>query len=467
MMDIPHWTYQHNRQIALGAAEALPAEPTGAQVFDLRTGHDDQRGEIYDSLLMLATGADLAYSLYFWNRTNDGGWVLHSSDTLAAGVPATVVFPYEGAKICVLKTAITAANVELYVTPKQVGLAPVPDITPVSFYAEHIEDTPAYAGDTGVGLVSVKNSELAQTEPWTTPDGDYTFVMSDPNGALWVDPVANIDNYTAVRTLAGAAADSEPPLAASFVSLGTPANSFVSLSYSITSVANSPTAVTFRTWRNLNGTIDKIDEFTVQATELPFTATRQSVLSSGSVYVTATFTGGTVPTVTGTINGRLISPGSIGVSRSDFKFDTSRRVEVRPAGYDATPDAQKVYDVAPFYTNSVIDVIANATNVPAGPTYYPAATGLDMLNYTDVSFELNGASGITTLTFEASNDSAFTTPQDVSKAGYDLKNNALGTASWTDPQTIVDFDNLNTRYIRVKVIGDGSNTLKITARRKS
>jgi hypothetical protein len=90
-----------------------------------------------------------------------------------------------------------------------------------------------------------------------------------------------------------------------------------------------------------------------------------------------------------------------------------------------------------------------------------------MNNYRDLSLEMT-LSANAVVTIEAANDFAFAVPKDITKSGSDLITNSNGFTSFTAQSALLDFDNLNVTYVRVKlVISNPVNSAVIVARRKA
>jgi len=137
--------------------------------------------------------------------------------------------------------------------------------------------------------------------------------------------------------------------------------------------------------------------------------------------------------------------------------------ETQVAGYDATLDAVKTFETAPLNYYFVTEALVNATNQAVATYYY--STNVD--NYKDISFEVEVSANVI-VTIEASNVVAFTTPKDITKAGCELISGAAGFVSLTNGNYVLDFDDVNISYLRVKaVIGNAVNSLKIVCRKKA
>jgi len=73
------------------------------------------------------------------------------------------------------------------------------------------------------------------------------------------------------------------------------------------------------------------------------------------------------------------------------------------------------------------------------------------------------------MTVEATSDDAGSPDWlDITKAGYALSLNSTGNANFVDTSDILDFDNLNSSLVRVKIVAtDATNGIQIHARQKA
>ena len=113
--------------------------------------------------------------------------------------------------------------------------------------------------------------------------------------------------------------------------------------------------------------------------------------------------------------------------------------------------------------------LVNTDNIAAATYYYPSSSGQTMDHYKDLSLEFVVSGGVT-LTVEGMTDDDDVSGDwiDITKAGYNLKDNSVGNASFVDVSGLLDFDNVNVRKYRVKVVtSDGSNHVQVHARRKA
>jgi hypothetical protein len=144
--------------------------------------------------------------------------------------------------------------------------------------------------------------------------------------------------------------------------------------------------------------------------------------------------------------------------------------------YDLSTDTTKVINQSPDRSSYVQDSLVDTTNVGAGTVYYPAATGMSMDGFKDMSLTgkiIEGDAVTDTISVEGTNDEDTTNADWVAIYGYDSKANAMSnlvtTGGVAGTYTFAwDFDNLNYTYYRVKlVVADSTNTVIIKMRRKS
>lgn len=137
--------------------------------------------------------------------------------------------------------------------------------------------------------------------------------------------------------------------------------------------------------------------------------------------------------------------------------------EAQVAGYDAALDAVRTFETAPLNYYFVTETLVNATNQAVATYYY--STNVD--NYKDISFEIEVSANVL-VTVEASNAVAFTVPKDITKAGNELVSGASGFVNLTNGNYVLDFDDINISYLRIKaVIGNATNSLKVVCRKKA
>jgi hypothetical protein len=161
--------------------------------------------------------------------------------------------------------------------------------------------------------------------------------------------------------------------------------------------------------------------------------------------------------------------------------DLYRRLWVVIAGYDSGSNANRVFEVSPLNLQVLEESLLDTTNhaVSAGISY-PSDDGLVMMGYRDFSITgkfICGADNTVTLTIEGTND------EDATPANRDW---IVLYAYRTDTNTVInsiacaasstatfgwDFDNLNYRYVRARLVitntGALSNTIILKIRRKA
>jgi len=146
---------------------------------------------------------------------------------------------------------------------------------------------------------------------------------------------------------------------------------------------------------------------------------------------------------------------------------------------DVTLDAQKTVTQNPLNQQIVEESIADTTNV-ADNTYYPASTGMSLDGYKDFSLNgqlIDGAGETTSLTVETTNDEDTTNGRWVRAygvlttdiGGTLLLDTAAAIVSATNQTTDYswEFDNINARYIRLKIDATAAtNTVIIKSRKR-
>jgi hypothetical protein len=162
------------------------------------------------------------------------------------------------------------------------------------------------------------------------------------------------------------------------------------------------------------------------------------------------------------------------------------------AGYTWATDSNRIEEVDPLNEQPVIDELVNLQAVAADPgvTYAPSADGILMFGYKDFSLQLYLLGGIgaaatdrtVTLTVQASDDvevpAATRIWVDITAAGYNLRTNALGAASFTATggvtatSEIVDWDELDCKRVRIRYDWDAdpsvtNGIIVVRARRKA
>lgn len=120
--------------------------------------------------------------------------------------------------------------------------------------------------------------------------------------------------------------------------------------------------------------------------------------------------------------------------------------------------------------NAFINV--DTTNVGAGPTYYPGATGITMDNWKNLSFSgkmIEGDAEANVVTIQVTDDEDTANADWQTVYFFDNISNtwvANYTCNATTTQMAASLDGLNFRYVRVKFVGGASatNTLILKAR---
>ena len=154
------------------------------------------------------------------------------------------------------------------------------------------------------------------------------------------------------------------------------------------------------------------------------------------------------------------------------------------ASYNWLTRSLRAEEINPTSQQYSEQCLAAALSLAAGTTYYPSANGMSMGGFKDLGTEFvlatTGAGDSIVLTLEATNDT--TVPpaagswQDVTLAGYDLMTGAMAAPPFTAAGAastvygIVDWDNLNCRLFRVKIVvvkALNNSTLTIWTRQKA
>lgn len=152
---------------------------------------------------------------------------------------------------------------------------------------------------------------------------------------------------------------------------------------------------------------------------------------------------------------------------------TTGSLLVETDGFDDTSDSIKVLEQSPDRNASVVNSLLDTTNIAATTNYYPAATGMSMDGYKDLSLtgKFVDADGTMTLTIEVTNDEDTTNGDWIQIYGFDIKNNIMANSWAVTNNTLtfaILFDNLNYSYFRIKMVNDGAtNTGIIKIKRKS
>lgn len=217
---------------------------------------------------------------------------------------------------------------------------------------------------------------------------------------------------------------------------------------------------------------------TITLTGLPFTLTTGAQIvyirvRNSSTNLTVVYVNGASGYAFGHSSG-VVTAYKDGVAASIFTTNDMYEVGLNgpSKSYDSTLDITKVVNQSPDRLAYVADSLLDTTNIAAATNYYPSATGASMDGYgfLSSSFKFIDADGTMTLSFEFTNDEDTTNADWIQGYGYDVKNNVVAN-SWTVTNGtltgLVDFDNLNYSYFRVKMVNDGAtNTGIIKIRRK-
>jgi len=148
--------------------------------------------------------------------------------------------------------------------------------------------------------------------------------------------------------------------------------------------------------------------------------------------------------------------------------------------FEIASNSLRQQEINPLSEQHLTELLVNSAVLNNATYYYPSAAGGIQDGYKDLSFDfalIGNAAGPTTITMtiEGSNDSAWTLPKDITRAGYLVTNPAAGgaasyaAAGAVTTSGILDFDELNTKYWRVKIVVNAANncTARIWVRRKA
>lgn len=136
------------------------------------------------------------------------------------------------------------------------------------------------------------------------------------------------------------------------------------------------------------------------------------------------------------------------------------------AGYDYATEKIGISESDPLDEHYVAEELIDDTNLAADTYYYPSSDGFELGNFKDISVQF-GLSGGVTFTVEAKIDNS-TDWLDITKAGCELNTDTSGNASFVDTDGILQFENLNVRNVRYKIVtSDTTNALQLHHRKKS
>lgn len=163
---------------------------------------------------------------------------------------------------------------------------------------------------------------------------------------------------------------------------------------------------------------------------------------------------------------------------------TNEFSEIVLAGYNWLGRFVGIAESNPLSQQYVEQELANALSLAAGTTYYPSSAGMAMGGYKDLGVDVllatTGAGDSIVVTLEATNDT--TNPPaagswvDITLAGWDLNTGAALAPPMTAAgaagayNKVVDWDNLNTRRFRFKVVvvkAVNNSTLSLWIRQKA
>lgn len=123
-------------------------------------------------------------------------------------------------------------------------------------------------------------------------------------------PQADYSAWQTVRSLSGATADATPTTSAAFVAIGISPTPRVEIRVRGGSLANSPASVTLGVWRLSGGAVDKLGTITIASGDIATPIPQLFEIYDPSVFVTVdSFSGGSSPTMTATIEARAVSGG--------------------------------------------------------------------------------------------------------------------------------------------------------------
>lgn len=285
-------------------------------------------------------------------------------------------------------------------------------------------------------------------------------------------------NYSLVRAFSATTADSEPPVAGSFITI-TPqlgAVEFVLNAGMTFGGTVAATQVRFQFWGRISdGYIIKLDTIVIPAATLALTQATNPLLvrrynaQLDQVYATVTFLDGTSPTITGSILARPVGQSILDSSIWHNDLSTGNLI-VQPTGYDSLTDSQKTVRMNDLYPPlNEINVISE-TSRTAGTTYYWASdSGIEMGGYDALCMQMSvtgaGAS-VATITVEATLNG--TQWDDITLSVMDDKTHAylsgaIVSAAGGNLSLLWGLYGCNWQKVRVKVVITGANTGAVSA----
>jgi len=295
-------------------------------------------------------------------------------------------------------------------------------------------------------------------------------VRSDP---FPTQPVAFGPNYSLLRNFAGNIADVDPPVAADGLWVALEPDALVEWMPDLTAISGvvAPSQVTLKLWERVGTLVRMVDSITLDTAQwVAYGASkafrpRFARAITSRLQCTAAFPDGTTQSITGNVYARPSTLGH-GLQRGDLIWNQATgHPVVEPRGYDAVSDAERTFEISPEFLNYQTDLIeSTAGALVAGVVYLPATTGMQGMKNIHCDFAITaGVTSAITVTFEASNDPAFTTPLvDITLSGYDTGAGiylagGIVIAATTAVTKGIDFDNFNYDYFRIKCSNAGAN----------
>ena len=114
------FTFDFYRTVPTGAGESQPSDTSSSIVWHLEGFDKLPTHELTNSLMLLCTGANLAYEIGVWNVTGGADtWIVVATGTLIAGTITEMPFPFRGSHIYIRSTGVTASPIVLYVKQQE------------------------------------------------------------------------------------------------------------------------------------------------------------------------------------------------------------------------------------------------------------------------------------------------------------------------------------------------------------
>lgn len=118
---------------------------------------------------------------------------------------------------------------------------------------------------------------------------------------------ADFSGWVTIRSLSGQIAESAPTTLSAFVDIAQQPMPRVEVRVRSGSLANTPAAVTLAVWRKSGGAVDKLGTIVIASTDIATPIPQLFESYDSSIYVTVeSFSGGTSPTMTATIEARKV-----------------------------------------------------------------------------------------------------------------------------------------------------------------